>query len=58
MRLSLDVIVILTISLVAVALERPSSAPAKQVAAQVGTATQQSDTELLVQMEKDLFRAK
>ena len=58
MRLSLDVIVILTISLVAVALERPSSAPAKQVAAHVGTATQHSDTELLVQMEKDLFQAK
>jgi hypothetical protein len=55
MRLSFDVIVILTISLVAVALERPSSAPAKQVAAHVGTATEHSDTELLVQMEKDLF---
>ena len=58
MRLSLDVIVILSISLVAVALERPSSTPAKQGTAQVGTATQHSDTELLVQMEKDLFRAK
>jgi ketosteroid isomerase-like protein len=58
MRLSFDVIVILTISLVAVALERPSSAPAKQVAAHVGTATEHSDTELLVQMEKDLFQAK
>lgn len=57
MRLSLDVIVILTISLVAVALERPSSAPAKQVAAHVGTVTQQSDTQLLVQIEKDLFKA-
>jgi ketosteroid isomerase-like protein len=58
MRFSLDVIVILTISLVAVAVERLNSAPAKQVAAQVATATQHSDTELLVQMEKDLFQAK
>ena len=56
MRISLDVIVILTVSLVA--LERPGSAPAKQVTPLVGTVTQQSDTELLVQMEKDLFRAK
>jgi Domain of unknown function (DUF4440) len=59
MRLSLDAIVILTLSVVAVALERPSSTPAKQAIAHVGTVTQRrSDTEMLVQMENDLFRAK
>ena len=58
MRLSLGVIVILTISLVAVALERPSSTPAKEATARSWAVTQQSDTELLVQIEKDLFRAK
>ena len=58
MRLSLDVIVILTISLVAVELERPSSAPAMQVDAHIGAATQRSDTELLVQVEKDLFKVR
>jgi hypothetical protein len=36
MRLSLDVIVILTISLMAVALERPNSTPAKEASARGG----------------------
>jgi ketosteroid isomerase-like protein len=58
MRLSLDVIVILTISLVAVAPERPNSTPAKGATARGGAVTQQPDTELLVQIEKDLFQAK
>jgi len=58
MRLSLDVLVILTISLVAVALERPNSTPAKEATARGEAVTQQSDTELLGQIEKDLFRAK
>jgi len=40
------------------ALERPSSTPAKEATSHVGTVTQHSDTELLVQMEKDLFQAK
>ena len=53
MRLSLNVIVILTIPLLAVAMERPNSTPAKDVTARSGSVTQPSDTELLVQTEKD-----
>ena len=56
MRVSL--IVIMTLSVVAVALERPSSTPAKQATARGGTVTQQSDTELVVQAEKDLLKVK
>jgi hypothetical protein len=58
MRLALVVIVILTISVVAVALERPNSTTAKEATARGGAVTQQSDAELLAQIEKDLFQAK
>ena len=57
MRLGSNIIVVLALSAGVVALERPISTPAKQGAAG-GTATQQSDTALLVQIEKDLFNAK
>ena len=58
MRLSIGVIVILTISFMAVALERPGSAPEKKATAHGGAVPQHSDAELLAQIEKDLFRAK
>ena len=48
MRLLVNLIVILTLTAVTVAQERPRSA----------SETQQSDTESLIQLEKDLFRAK
>ena len=54
MRVSL--IVILTLSVMAVALEHPDSAPAKQATARGGTVAQQSDTEVLIQIEKDLLK--